>query len=312
MPRRKTNEEFIEAANKLHNYKYDYSNVDYVNNRTKVCVVCPVHGSFFIRPDDHLHGHGCPSCVGLKKYTTCEFINKARKIHGDKYDYSKVEYVNANTKVCIICPKHGEFWQVPSHHLNNHGCKKCQYDNNIFNTINRNFIDDAKIIHDGKYDYSKVEYINNHTKVCIICPKHGKFWQTPHDHLGGHGCPYCKSSILENTVRKYLSDDNILFLEQKRFDWLGSQSLDFYLPDYNIAIECQGIQHFKAIDFFGGEKGLKNTIYRDKKKERLCNENGIIVLYYSDLNNISSKIINNRNDLIKKVREYESKVKNTA
>ena len=85
--------------------------------------------------------------------------------------------------------------------------------------------------------------------------------------------------------------------------------MDFYLPEYNIAIECQGIQHFKAIDFFGGEKGFKNTVYRDKNKERLCNNNGIMVLYYSELRNVPSTVINNRNDLIKKLTEYESKIK---
>ena len=244
-----------------------------------------------------------------RKKTKDEFIKEANKIHNNKYDYSKVEYIDSHTKVCIICPIHGEFWQLPYHHLQGHGCKQCQYDGNILKRVNKNFISDAKNIHSDKFNYSKVEYINNHTKVCIVCPKHGEFWQTPHDHLCGHGCPYCKSSILENTVRNYLSDENILFFEQKKFDWLGLQSLDFYLPEYNIAIECQGIQHFKAIDFFGGEKGFKNTVYRDKNKERLCNNNGIMVLYYSELRNVPSTVINNRNDLIKKLTEYESKIK---
>lgn len=124
-----------------------------------------------------------------KRLTTEGFIEKAKKLHDNKYDYSKAEYVNTNTKVCIICPEHGEFWQTPSNHLQGKGCPKCKGKNKT----TEEFIEKANIIHNNKYDYSKVEYKSNRTKVCIICPEHGEFWQTPHEHLHGCGCPKCKN-----------------------------------------------------------------------------------------------------------------------
>ena len=124
--RKLTKEEFIEKARKVHGDKYNYSKVEYVNSRTPVCIICPEHGEFLQLPGNHLKGCGCPSCGGNKKYTLEEFVNRAKIVHGDKYDYSKVEYVNINTKVCIICPKHGEFWQTPNCHINRHyGCPIC-------------------------------------------------------------------------------------------------------------------------------------------------------------------------------------------
>ena len=122
-----------------------------------------------------------------KKVTTQEFIERSKQIHGDKYDYSKVEYKNCSTKVCIICPNHGEFWQTPSNHLKNRGCPKCAGKNKT----TEEFTKEAKKIHGDKYDYSKVEYHKNFEKVCIICPEHGEFWQTPANHLYGYGCFKC-------------------------------------------------------------------------------------------------------------------------
>ena len=124
----------------------------------------------------------------MKKLTTEIFIKNAKNVHGDKYDYSKVEYVNAHTKVCIICLEHGEFWQTPSNHLSGKGCILCA---NVKKITTEEFIKRAKEVHGNKYDYSKVEYINNKIKVCIICPIHGEFWQMPINHLLGRGCKVC-------------------------------------------------------------------------------------------------------------------------
>ena len=125
----------------------------------------------------------------MRKLTTEEFVEKAKNIHGDKYDYAKVEYVNSHIKVCIICPEHGEFWQTPNTHLRGCGCYQCI--NHMFD--NSSFIKLSRKIHNDKYDYSKVNYINNSTKVCIICPEHGEFWQTPSNHVNlKQGCPKCK------------------------------------------------------------------------------------------------------------------------
>ena len=287
--KKKAKEEFIKEATEKHKGKYDYSKVEYVNNKTKVCIICnkPNHGEFWQTPDSHLSGKGCPKCGNENKGEYChstkeEFIKKAREKHGDKYDYSKVNYVNAKTKVCIICnkPNHGEFWQTPNDHLKGRGCQKCS---GKYVPTTEEWIASARKVHSDKYDYNKVGYNGAFTKVCIICPEHGEFWQTPNDHLQGCGCPKCNLSHLERSVMNYLDEHGITYDYQKRFDWLGRQSLDFYLPDYNVALECQGRQHFEEIDYFCNKEGLNECKKRDKLKFKKCQKHGIKVLYYSNL-----------------------------
>jgi rubrerythrin len=125
-----TKDDFIRSARKVHGDKYDYSKVVYKNNKTDVCIICPIHGEFYQTPNSHLKGRGCPICGGTKKSTKEDFIIKAKQVHGDKYDYSKVVYVNNQIKVCIICPIHGEFYQTPKNHLSGQGCPKCSGNKN--------------------------------------------------------------------------------------------------------------------------------------------------------------------------------------
>ena len=204
--RNQTKEDFIEKARKVHGDKYDYSKVVYVNATTPVCVVCPEHGEFMVKPTAHISSkRGCPKCVGRGK-TTEDFIADAKAVHGDKYDYSKVEYVDSKTKVCIICPKHGEFWQLPIVHLKTGGCPKCGIEATKSKQTHtkEDFIRKAREIHGDKYDYSKVEYVNSKTKVCIVCPEHGEFWQTPQGHLGGKGCRKCTSPNFSMTTEEFI------------------------------------------------------------------------------------------------------------
>lgn len=323
-----TTEKFIEKSREVHGNKYNYSNVNYTNNNTKVCIVCPEHGEFWQRPSSHLNGCGCPKCANQKisvKHlsNTEEFIEKAHKFHGDKYDYSKVKYINSTTPVCIICPEHGEFWQTPNNHLKNEGCQKCYDDKRGVSQrlTTEEFIKKANEIHKDKYDYSKVNYINCNTKVCIVCHKkdkygneHGEFWQRPDHHLTSKcGCPKCQDKHLEEEIRSLLIKNKINFEQEKTFDWLSNsetnyhQYLDFYLPDYNIAIECQGEQHFEKRDFFGGEEEYKKTVQRDLNKYQKCRENCVKLLYFGKSKfkkfMIDKKYFSNKNDLIKKIRE---------
>lgn len=131
----------------------------------------------------------------MKRMTTDEFIFKARKKHGDKYDYSLVNYINNNTEVSIICKKCGiVFYQKPIKHLAGQGCRFCAIKEraNLQKINYDDFIRRAKIVHGDKYDYSKVEYIDSATKICIICKKHNyEFFQTPNNHLRGQGCYLC-------------------------------------------------------------------------------------------------------------------------
>ena len=194
MAKKKTTEQFIEDAKKIHGDKYDYSKVEYINNHTKVLIICPKHGEFPQTPNDHLDGCGCKDCWEERRgdavrKTTEQFIEDAKKVHCDKYDYSLVEYKNSNTPVKII---HKEcervFKQKPSNHLDGCGCIYCY---GTPKKTTEQFIEDARKVHGDKYDYSLVEYVNNKTEVKIICPIHGVKIQTPLQHLTTCGCPDC-------------------------------------------------------------------------------------------------------------------------
>ena len=179
-------------------------------------------------------------------FTNEEFIEKAQKVHQNKYDYSKVNYVNTSTKVCIICKEHGEFWQKPNSHLSGQGCPKCgkEQTSKAAKLTTEQFISKARKIHGDKYDYSKTNYDGCKEKLYIVCHEkdkfgneHGGFWQTSNDHLSGCGCPKCRTWKLEEEVSNWLIVNNITFDYHKNFTWLNRQSLDFFLPDYKIAIE---------------------------------------------------------------------------
>ena len=193
----KTNEEFIQQANNIHNGKYDYSKTKYIGSRENVCIICPKHGEFEQKAHSHLNGCGCPKCgkensIEKRKYSTKEFIEKAKEAHDNKYDYSKTVYTDCRTKVCIICPKHGEFWQTPDKHLQGCGCPKCGKTKKY---TTKEFVDKISLLRNDNYDYSKVEYVNSHSKVCVVCPEHGEFWISPNDLFNGKGCPSCAHKI---------------------------------------------------------------------------------------------------------------------
>lgn len=122
------NEDFIKRCNKKFDNLYDYSLVDYVNNRTNIKIICKKHGEFEQTPETHLKGKGCPSCLGVGKKTTGDFIKNSLSIHGDKYDYSNSNYTGIFNKVKIICKNHGEFEQIAKNHLNGQGCRECYLD----------------------------------------------------------------------------------------------------------------------------------------------------------------------------------------
>ena len=191
MVKKLTTQKFIKKAGEIHKNKYNYSKVNYINNRTKIIIICNKHKEFSQTPDSHLSGKGCKKC-GHKMPTTKGFIRQAKNIYKDKYDYSKVNYINSRIKITVICKKHGEFLQNPVEHLR-HGCFKCSIEERTLTL--QEFIKKAEEIHKDKYDYSKVNYINNHTKIIIICKKHGEFSQAPLHHISNHGCPKCADNI---------------------------------------------------------------------------------------------------------------------
>ena len=240
--------------------------------------------------------------MSTKKLTLEEFISRAKQIHGDKCDYSKVEYINIVTKVDIYCNTHKEYFkQSPRAHIGEkQGCPKCGRLLLAFKQSGTTleFIYKSKKIHGDVYDYSKVEYVNNKTKVCIICHKHKEFWQTPDKHLQCHGCPQCSSSKGEKKITNYLTINNIQFNSQKIF--VGCRNIyplkfDFYLSDYNLCIEYDGELHYIQSRYSGSEDKLKLTQYCDNIKTQYCLDNNIKLLRipYWDFNNIESILNDN-------------------
>ena len=277
MSKRLTTEEFIQKSKQIHGDKYDYSKVDYINAYIKVNIICNIHGKFIQRPNDHLNNKsGCPLCaIKFKSSSTDKFINKSKKIHNNKYDYSQTNYINSYTKICIICPEHYEFWQSPQSHLLGKGCLLCS------NLTIKKFIQQSKIIHNNKYNYSKTKLKDSKSKVCIICSKHGEFYQTAQSHMNGTGCPKCQRSKGEEQIESWLKENNIQYETQKRFkDCKNILPLpfDFYLIEHNICIEYDGHQHYEKVPHWDKNWKFQRTQMNDNIKNIYCQNNNIKLL----------------------------------
>lgn len=189
-----TTNEFIQQSKLLYGDRFDYSKTIFKGTSNKVILICPTHGEVEQLASTHLRGrgNGCSYCSNKLQLTTEQFIEKAREKHGDKYDYSLVDYKNGRTKVKIICPKHDIFEQIAANHINSsQGCLKC-------GGCSKHTIESIKnklnAVHNSFYDYSLIKiYKNNKEKIDIICPKHGVFSQVINSHMNGHGCPSCKN-----------------------------------------------------------------------------------------------------------------------
>lgn len=273
MPRKLNKERFVKLANEVHKGKYIYTEVEYKNSRTKVCIICPTHGTFWQNPNSHLQGCGCPKCQTQKRRRTLEeFIERANIVHQGKYKYDKSVYINDRTEMRITCPKHGDFLQKVAYHLNGNGCPKCAVENRTSNK--EELIKKASIVHNGKYDYSKVNDCSVNEKVCIICPEHREFWQRMHDHLNGCGCPQCANKLSKGEDElfefvKSLSEDSI----QRERTVITPYEIDVYIPSKKIAIEYNGLawhsekfKHYEAKTYH-------------LMKTNLCNEKGIRLIH---------------------------------
>ena len=309
MSKKYTIEEFIEKSKIVHGDKYNYSKVEYINSTHKVCIICPEHGEFWQQPQNHIQGQNCPICGRLianskTSKSKQDFIDEANKVHKNKYTYDKVNYINTDTKIIITCPKHGDFLETPYLHLKGHGCPKCGYDtvSTSLSKTTEEFITQAQKVHKNLYDYSNIIYTGEINQVEIICKKHGAFLQCPKDHLSGSGCPKCKLKS-QNKLYNKLSQDlkcEILFEAGKSLiPWIKRFRLDLYIPEYNIAIEYDGIQHFKQVDYFKNYS-LQLTKRRDAEKEQLCLENNckLFRIKYDYSDEEYANLVNNIKQLI--------------
>lgn len=307
MAKKITTEIFKERAQKLFP-NYDYSKSVYVNAKTKVIIICPEHGEFLVTPDNHLHKHiGCPLCSNKKTSISRtsnidKFIEKAQKVHNNKYDYSKFVYIDAHTKGIIICPEHGEFEQNANNHLSGKGCPKCR--NKKFTKPLEEYIKSFNLVHQNFYDYSKVlEIKNNNSYITIICPIHGEFKQLVRAHQEGRGCPHCSKSKGELMVSNILKQLNYNYSEQMIINNSYNNHkfiVDFFIKEYNTIIEYNGEQHYMPIEHFGGEIALLKQQQRDANLRNYCQDSHInlIEIKYD----CSYEQIFN---LLKSIRDYE-------
>ena len=229
-----TQQQFLEKSRIVHGDKYDYSKVVYVGNRHKVIIGCPIHGDFLQLAGGHLKGCGCIKCAQQftkrtpDPFTKEQFIEKASKVHSNKYTYDKLGYINSKKRVTITCPLHGDFKQFAGGHLAGRGCSKCFSSklSNILTKTQEEFLTEAKKVHDEKYDYSLVDYTHSAKKVSIICPKHGTFKQTPGSHLSGRGCRKCSKTAIKPT-EVFIEESKKLFPDRDysytRTDYKGNK-----------------------------------------------------------------------------------------
>ena len=294
---KKTTDEFINDAKKVHGNTYIYDKVMYINSKTKIKITCPIHGEFEQIPNNHLKGARCFECKidmlsKLNKHTTKEFVIKARLVHGDIYNYDNSEYYSTDKKIKITCPIHGEFEQTPASHLRGSKCPQCakiisadKISESKLKTLDI-FIEDAKKVHGDTYSYDNSKYNGSDKKIKITCPIHGEFEQTPSIHLRGSGCNKCGIIKVTNSLD---------YLNERCFNVHGDKyKYDFSNYKNNVSkidIFCEKHGWFKQR--FNNHCDLKQQCpscktYRSKGEIEI----------YDFINSLSVNVINNVKNII--------------
>lgn len=276
-------DDLIGRIRSVHGTKYDCSRIEYVNNKTPIELGCPDHGTFMVRIDMCLHrNRGCPKCgraesIRKRSLSNDTFVERARAVHGERYDYSRSRYVNASTKVEIIDTHTQEvFWQTPINHLAGHGSVRRRNDefSNRYRSSKDQFVSKATGVHGNRYDYSGVDYVNASTKVDIVCAKHGAFQQRPGDHVNlKQGCPSCQS---------YISRP-----QQNIHDWLvsiGKNPIMCYRKDgieIDILIDQIGIEYC-GLYWHSELAGKRNLRYHQDKYDWSAKQGIRLLTIFSD------------------------------
>lgn len=243
-------EEFIRRAKLKHGDKYDYSCVKYIGCRDKIIIKCPTHGEFLQVPDSHLNGSGCNLCgnIAIGKalaLTEEEFIIKSKEVHGNKFNYNKLDYTNCLTKVKITCNEHGDFTQFPQAHLLGHiGCTFCKRINAEINRRDsqEEFVEKCVEKHGDRYDYSNIIYLGTKNKINVKCKEHGEFMSNAGNHLAGHGCPKCaveyNTDRLRSTKEEFIEKAKIV--HGSRYDY---SKVEYTRVHNKVIIICRNKGH---------------------------------------------------------------------
>ena len=273
MSRRKTTEQFIAEGKMIHGDKYDYSKVVYVGNKEKVTIICPIHGEFRQKPIEHLRSCGCTKCAkeNAKRSRGCGkdiFIEKAKSIHGDKYDYSKVNYINSYTQVIIVCPFHGEFTKLPKNHIvEKQGCPTCSMEQKG----TRDRLTYGKGIRDKKFGVSK-DAFNVWNRMLRRC-----YDESLHkEHPKYAECRVCDEWMLFSTFERWFNEHYILGWELDKDILVKGNTI--YAPEtccfvpheINLLFRCNSIEENTR-----RKAPLLAEKYKDRLEERvykrLCN-----------------------------------------
>ncbi len=260
--------------------RFLFSEIDDItyNYGSKLTLICPEHGSFENTLNKLLYrGTNCKRCCGLV-FDTDSFIEKAKKVHGDRYDYSLSEYTGTKDKIKIICPTHGVYEHIPNKHLSGRECPQCSMKRKgKKRELSKDcVIEHFRDVHGDEYDYSLVDYNGTHEKIKIICQTHGIFEQIPLNHKRGQRCPKCAKgeSQYEVYVENFLNKYGVKYKRNCR-SLIKPYELDFYLPEYGLAIEINGIY------WHGENKGGKGRKYHLNKTD-MCKKMGVRLLHISD------------------------------
>lgn len=336
MPQQRTQEDFIREANATHNFKYDYRLTRYINARTKVQIICPIHGSFWQRAEAHVRGCGCEECWREKQHSRHaetlkrnelekekkkilleegrllreqEFLTNSKNLFGEKFDYSKVYYINNRSPITLICKEHGEFKTTGNRHLTFKygGCKKCEKKyKDAYNLLSPSeYFLRAKNIYGNKFSYDELSYINTTNRITLTCNDCGHvFKRSANSHISRYlECPVCRlshSSKGEDKIKEILTRSGVVFITQKRFKECRDVyplPFDFYIPTLNTVIEYQGTQHYEAVNFGSVgrereavERDYKTTLLHDDIKRKFCKEKNIkeIEISFKDFENIET------------------------
>ena len=285
---------------------------EYIDTQKEIHFKCSICGYVFKRrPHNCLRSKGCPKCHDPHNAKLTNEILKERGniVHNGKYDYSESNYIDTDTPIKVICheldefgEEHGAFWVTPHAHIGmmKSGCPKCS---KKFGSGER-FIKLANRKYNNLYGYNNFIYNGAFKESYVTCKIHGDFLVCPNRHLNGQMCPKCVGSSMEKEVSAFLDENHIEHHMRKHFDWLGKQELDVFIPQFGVAIECQGEHHFKPIELYGGEEEFKRILENDDRKRKLCEENGVRLLYYSNLGiEYPYKVYENKEELLKEIKK---------
>jgi hypothetical protein len=265
-----THKEFVLKANKTQQTlgrTFSYLS-KYQSSGIKLKIKCNTCGNIFYQTSsNHLYGKGCTLCSRRSKTGTLDtFVLKSKKVHKSiqrvQYQYHNVIYINNSTKVSIVCPDHGDFYQTPNAHLAGHGCAKCVRIIRASNT--KEFIKKAKTVHGTLYTYNKVLYINSYTHVSITCPRHGDFLQTPGNHLFGNGtgcgCPKCDTTGTSKIAIKWIEE--YAYSHRLKNVQHALNGGEFVIPGTNIRVDGYHKASNTVFEFHGSAFHGDPEVYR--------------------------------------------------